>query len=191
MPCQPTWTHVIYWYAKPGIAGPAGHRSRRHSPRGPRRFARTCSSRSRAKLSASQPAAAPLQRALGQLLRCGASRLEGHTTGARLEVSFTILKAGRYASLLNLCWIFRISAVSSSRRTARPARSAPSTGIRVTRLDAAASQRFSILIEPRTPSRFPRPRCRSSRPARARLGLSTSSGTRHHRRSVSDLRCLY
>jgi hypothetical protein len=103
MPCRPTWGHVIYWYAKPGTPGPApvdpgtlpavdlGVRERMLEPiEGEAlRFEARGGSAGRERLA-----------------NCsGAEHLvwRGARPGGRLNVHFTVLRAGRYEVELNLC----------------------------------------------------------------------------------------
>jgi hypothetical protein len=103
MPCRPTWTHVVYWYAKPGTPGPAavdrkalapvdlGIRENMLDPL-----------EGEALASETTGGTAETQR----LANCsGARHMFWHDAkpGDRLTVHFTVPKAGRYSVELNLC----------------------------------------------------------------------------------------
>jgi hypothetical protein len=103
MPCQPTWAHVVYWYAKPGTPGP-----------------RKIDQKALVSvdLGVRQNMLEPLE---GETLRfettggtAGEQRLANCSrarhllwqeakAGDRLTVHFTVPSAGRYSVKLNLC----------------------------------------------------------------------------------------
>ena len=103
MPCKPTWTHVIYWYAKPGSPGPLAIDRNALTP---------------VDLGIRENMLEPFE---GELLRfettggaaekqrlanCSlAEHLVWHDAkpGDRLTVHFTVPQAGRYSVELNLC----------------------------------------------------------------------------------------
>jgi hypothetical protein len=103
MPCKPTWSQVIYWYAKPGSPGPEEVDAATLAP---------------VDLGIREDMLEPLEgEALGfvtkggaagkeRLANCsGAEHLVWHDArpGGRLTVHFTVLRAGRYSVELNLC----------------------------------------------------------------------------------------
>jgi hypothetical protein len=103
MPCKPTWSHVIYWYAKPGTPGPREIDRAMLAPRD---------------LGIRQNMLDPLEgenlkhEATGgtaenqRLANCsGATHLVWHDAklGDRMTVHFPVPKAGRYSLELNLC----------------------------------------------------------------------------------------
>jgi hypothetical protein len=103
MPCRPTWSHVIYWYAKPGSPGPAAIDPVGLAP---------------VDLGIRENMVEPME---GEELRheetggkAGKERLancsgaehlvwSGARAGDRLTVHFNAPEAGRYAVALNLC----------------------------------------------------------------------------------------
>jgi hypothetical protein len=103
MPYRPTWSQVIYWYAKPGSAGPAAVDRGTFAP---------------VDLGIRENMLDPIE---GEALRfetrggaagkerlancSGAEHLVWHDArpGGRLTVHFTVLRAGRYSVELNLC----------------------------------------------------------------------------------------
>lgn len=103
MPCDPTWSQVVYWYAKPGSPGPA--------PVDPATLAPV-------DLGVREDMLEPIE---GEALRftarggtAGKERLancsgaehlvwSGARPGGRLEVRFAVPRAGRYSVELNLC----------------------------------------------------------------------------------------
>jgi hypothetical protein len=103
MPCRPTWTHVIYWYAEPGSPGPMAVNREALMP---------------VDLGIRQNMLEPFE---GELLKfetnggaaekqrlanCScAEHLVWHDDkpGDRLTVHFTVPEAGRYSVELNLC----------------------------------------------------------------------------------------
>lgn len=103
MPCRPTWTHVVYWYAKPGTPGPLAVDTAALAP---------------TDLGIRQNMLDPFE---GELLMFEASggmaekqRLANCSRaehlvwydakpGDRLSVHFTVPEAGRYSVELNLC----------------------------------------------------------------------------------------
>jgi len=103
MPCRPTWSHVVYWYAAPGTPGPAEIDAAGLSP---------------VDLGIREDMVEPME---GETLRSqvtgGAVRTErlancsgaehlvwrGAQAGERLTVRFKAPEAGRYAIELNLC----------------------------------------------------------------------------------------
>jgi hypothetical protein len=103
MPCDPTWAQVVYWYAKPGSPGPVPVDATMLAP---------------VDLGVREDMLEPLEgealrfKALGgqagkeRLANCsGAEHLvwSGASEGGRLEITFPVLKAGRYSVELNLC----------------------------------------------------------------------------------------
>jgi hypothetical protein len=103
MPCRPTWSHVIYWYAKPGTPGPRAIDRAGLAPRD---------------LGIRENMIEPFEgealnhQATGgtagkeRLANCaGAEHLvwRGAQPGDKLTVHFTVTKAGRYSIELNLC----------------------------------------------------------------------------------------
>jgi len=103
MPCKPTWSQVVYWYAKPGAPGPEVLDPGTLAP---------------VDLGIREDMLEPLE---GEALRfetkggaagkerlancSGAEHLVWHDArpGGRLAVHFTVLRAGRHAVELNLC----------------------------------------------------------------------------------------
>jgi hypothetical protein len=103
MPCRPTWSQVIYWYAKPGTPGPANVDLGTLTP---------------VDLGIRENMIEPIE---GEVLRfetrggaAGKERLANCSgaehlvwrdarPGGRLTVHFTMLRAGRYSVELNLC----------------------------------------------------------------------------------------
>ena len=103
MPCRPTWTHVVYWYAAPGTPGPRPVDRDTLAP---------------VDLGIREDMLDPIE---GELLACAAtagaaaserlancSRAEhlvwrGAAPGERLTMRFEVPEAGRYAVELNLC----------------------------------------------------------------------------------------
>ncbi|MBN1420219.1 MAG: DUF2961 domain-containing protein [Planctomycetes bacterium] len=103
MPCRPTWTHVVYWYAKPGAPGPGAIDRSALAP---------------VDLGIREDMLDPLE---GESLRreatggtaatqrlANCSRAEhlfwhGADPGDRLKVFFSVPEAGRYSVELNLC----------------------------------------------------------------------------------------
>ncbi len=103
MPCRPTWSHVIYWYAKPGTPGPLAIERGGLAPRD---------------LGIREDMVEPFEAealaheetggtaAKERLANCsGAEHLvwRGARPGDRMTVHFTAPKAGRYSIELNLC----------------------------------------------------------------------------------------
>ncbi|MCX6567612.1 MAG: DUF2961 domain-containing protein, partial [Candidatus Aminicenantes bacterium] len=103
MPCKPTWSQVIYWYAKPGSPGPVAVDAATLAP---------------VDLGIREDMLEPLEgEALGfvthggtagkeRLANCsGAEHLVWRDArpGGRLTVHFTVPRAGRYSVELNLC----------------------------------------------------------------------------------------
>jgi hypothetical protein len=103
MPCRPTWSHVIYWYAKPGTPGPReidraglapqdlGVRENMIEPFEGEVLAYEAAGGTAAK---------------ERLANCaGAEHLvwRGARQGDKLTVHFAVAKAGRYSIELNLC----------------------------------------------------------------------------------------
>ena len=103
MPCRPTWSHVIYWYAKPGTPGPRKVDRAGLSPRD---------------LGIRENMIEPLEgealahettggaAAKERLANCaGAEHLvwRGARPGDKLTVHFKVPRAGRYSIELNLC----------------------------------------------------------------------------------------
>jgi len=103
MPCRPTWTHVIYWYARPGTPGPRPVDPNLLPPRD---------------LGIREDMLEPFEgealvhketggaAAKERLANCsGAEHLvwRNARTGNRLIVHFPVSEAGRYALELNLC----------------------------------------------------------------------------------------
>ena len=104
MPCRPTWTHVIYWYAKPGTPGPREIDRPALAPVDLGDSRTTCSIRWRARRSHSKRRAG--RPGKERLANCsGAEHLVWHGAkpGDRLTVHFTAPEAGRYSVELNLC----------------------------------------------------------------------------------------
>ncbi|HNR99361.1 MAG TPA: DUF2961 domain-containing protein [Planctomycetota bacterium] len=103
MPCIPTWTHVVYWYAAPGSGGPRPVARGALAPRdlGPRERM----------LDPIEGEALPCEATGGsvrkeRLANClGAAHLvwRGSKPGDRLRVHFAAPAAGRYRIELNLC----------------------------------------------------------------------------------------
>jgi hypothetical protein len=103
MPCRPTWSHVIYWYAKPGAPGPRPVDVTALAPRdlGVRENM----------VDPFEAEALPNETTGGEaakerLANCsGAEHLvwRGARLGDRLIVHFTVAAAGRYSIELNLC----------------------------------------------------------------------------------------
>ncbi len=103
MPCRPTWSQVIYWYAKPGTPGPAACDPKTLAP---------------VDLGVRENMLDPLE---GETLRfetrggaagkqrlancSGAEHLVWHDAqpGGRLTVQFPVVRAGRYSIELNVC----------------------------------------------------------------------------------------
>ncbi|MGD0782693.1 MAG: DUF2961 domain-containing protein, partial [Candidatus Aminicenantales bacterium] len=103
MPCRPTWTHVIYWYAAPGAPGPRAVDRTKLAPRD---------------LGIREDMIEPLEgEALAheetggtakteRLANCsGAAHLvwRGARPGDRLTVHIPVSAAGRYSIEINLC----------------------------------------------------------------------------------------
>ena len=103
MPCQPTWNHVIYWYAKPGTPGPREIARQALAP---------------VDLGIRENMLDPIE---GEALRseatggkAGKQRLANCSgaemlswqdvkPGDRLTIHFSVPRAGRYSAELNLC----------------------------------------------------------------------------------------
>jgi hypothetical protein len=103
MPCDPTWAQVVYWYAAPGSPGPAAVDPATLAPvdLGIREDMLEPLEGESLRFAAYGGAAAK-----ERLANCsGAEHLvwRDGQPGARLEVRFTVLKAGRYSVELNLC----------------------------------------------------------------------------------------
>jgi hypothetical protein len=103
MPCRPTWTHVIYWYAKPGSPGPAAVDRAALAP---------ADLGIRANMLEPQEGEALKFEVAGgaaekqRLANCsGAEHLVWHDAkpGDKLSVTFRAPAAGRYSIELNLC----------------------------------------------------------------------------------------
>ncbi len=103
MPCRPTWSHVIYWYAKPGTPGP---REIDRAGLAPRDLG------IRENMIEPFEGEALAHEATGgtagkeRLANCaGAEHLvwRGAQPGDKLTVHFMVAKAGRYSIELNLC----------------------------------------------------------------------------------------
>jgi hypothetical protein len=103
MPCRPTWSHVVYWYASPGTTGPARIDRRRLAP---------------VDLGARERMVEPMEgeglkheetgggASRERLANCsGAEHLvwSGARPGDWLTVHFAAPAAGRYSVALNLC----------------------------------------------------------------------------------------
>ena len=103
MPCRPTWTHVIYWYAAPGTPGPRAGDRTSLAPRdlGIREDM----------LEPLEAEALEHQETGGtakkeRLANCsGAEHLvwRGSKPGDRLTIHFPVPEAGRYMIEINLC----------------------------------------------------------------------------------------
>ncbi|HOW86242.1 MAG TPA: DUF2961 domain-containing protein [Candidatus Aminicenantes bacterium] len=103
MPCRPTWGHIIYWYARPGSPGPAPVDRETLAPVD---LGRRGDMLEPIEGEALRFAASGGRAGKERLANCsGAEHLawSGARTGDRLTVTFTVLKAGRYAVELNLC----------------------------------------------------------------------------------------
>lgn len=103
MPCRPTWTHVVLWYARPGTSGPRAIDRDALAPRdlGIRRNMLEPLDGEALAFEATG-GTAEKQR----LANClGAEHLVWHGAkpGDRLEVRFSVPEAGRYRIELNLC----------------------------------------------------------------------------------------
>ena len=102
MPCRPTWSQVIYWYAKPGTPGPARVDPATLGPvdLGPREAMEAFEGEALAHEETGGRAAKE------RLANCsGAEHLvwNGAKPGDRLVVRFRAPKAGSYDITLNLC----------------------------------------------------------------------------------------
>jgi len=103
MPCDPTWAQVVYWYAAPGSPGPAAVDPATLAPvdLGVREDMLEPLEGEALRFAAHGGAAAK-----ERLANCsGAEHLVWRDArpGARLEVHFTVLRAGHYSVELNLC----------------------------------------------------------------------------------------
>jgi hypothetical protein len=103
MPCRPTWSHVIYWYAKPGTPGPA--------PIDPSTLAPVDLGIRENMLEPQEGEALRFEASGGaaekqRLANCsGAEHLVWHDAkpGDKLTVRFVAPAPGRYSIELNLC----------------------------------------------------------------------------------------
>ncbi len=103
MPCEPTWAHVVYWYARPGTPGPPAVDRATLAPvdLGIRENM----------LEPYEGEALPFEVTGGRagterLANCAGARhlvWRGSEPGDRLRVRFTVPEAGRYSVELNLC----------------------------------------------------------------------------------------
>ena len=103
MPCRPTWSHVVYWYARPGSTGPAAIERATLAP---------VDLGIRANMLEPFEAEALAHRetsgkaAKERLANCsGAEHLvwQGAKVGGRMTVHFNVPAAGRYSITLNIC----------------------------------------------------------------------------------------
>jgi hypothetical protein len=102
MPCRPTWSHVVYWYARPGTPGPAAidHRLLPPVDLGIRENMVALEGEDLRHEVTGGTAGKE------RLANCsGAEHLVWRSSrpGQRLLVHFTVAKAGRYRVELNLC----------------------------------------------------------------------------------------
>jgi len=103
MPCQPTWAHVVYWYAKPGTPGPVAIDRQALAPvdLGIRE---NMLEPFEGEVLAFETAGGAAEKQ--RLANCSrAEHLVWHDTkpGDRLTVHFKVPRAGRYSVELNLC----------------------------------------------------------------------------------------
>ncbi len=103
MPCEPTWNHVIYWYARPGTPGPAAIDMAALAPRDLGIRENMLEPLEGEDLKHEETGGAAVRQ---RLANCsGAEHLVWHDArpGDRLTVHFNVPKAGRYSIELNLC----------------------------------------------------------------------------------------
>ena len=103
MPCKPTWAHVIYWYAKPGTAGPLEIDRQSLAPRDLGIRANMLDPLEGEDLQHEETGGTAERQ---RLANCsGATHLVWHGAkpGDRMTVHFAAPKAGRYSVELNLC----------------------------------------------------------------------------------------
>jgi hypothetical protein len=102
MPCRPTWSHVVYWYARPGTPGPAAINRRLLPPVDLGIRENMVALEGEDLRHEVTGGSAGKER----LANCsGAEHLvwRGARPGDKLTVHFKVPKAGRYAVELNLC----------------------------------------------------------------------------------------
>ncbi len=103
MPCRPTWTHVIYWYARPGGTGPVAIDRKALAPVDLGIRANMLEPLEGEDLPFEATGGKAEKQRLANCL--GAHHLVWHDgkPGDRLKVRFAAPKAGRYRVELNLC----------------------------------------------------------------------------------------
>ncbi len=103
MPCTPTWTHVVYWYAAPGATGPKAIDRSALAPRNLGIRERMLEPLDGEALPFATTGGAAEKQRLANCL--GAEHLLWHDAapGDRLKLRFPVPKAGRYRVELNLC----------------------------------------------------------------------------------------
>jgi hypothetical protein len=103
MPCKPTWTHVIYWYAKPGAPGPLAIDRKTLAPRDLGIRENMLEPFDNEGLQHEETGGKAENQVLANCL--GATHLVWHDAkpGDKMTVHFPVPKAGRYSIELNLC----------------------------------------------------------------------------------------
>jgi hypothetical protein len=103
MPCKPTWAHIIYWYAKPGTAGPLEIDREALAPPDLGIRSNMLDPLEGEDLKHEVTGGTVERQRLANCSR--AEHLVWRTAkpGDRLTLHFTVPKAGRYSIELNLC----------------------------------------------------------------------------------------
>ena len=103
MPCEPTWAHVIYWYAQPGSAGPTEIDRQALAPRDLGIRANMLDPLEGEDLQHEETGGTAEAQRLANCSR--ATHLAWHDAkpGDRMTVHFALPAAGRYSVELNLC----------------------------------------------------------------------------------------
>jgi hypothetical protein len=103
MPCKPTWSHVIYWYAKPGTTGPVEIDRRMLAPPDLGVRANMLDPIEGEELKHEETGGTAGPQRLANCARAEHLFWHGSKPGDRLTLHFSVPKAGRYSVELNLC----------------------------------------------------------------------------------------
>jgi hypothetical protein len=103
MPCKPTWSHVIYWYAKPGTAGPSEIDRAGLAPRDLGIRSNMLDPLEGENLRHEATGGTVENQRLANCSRAEHLLWRGAKPGEKLTLHFAAPKAGRYAVELNLC----------------------------------------------------------------------------------------
>jgi hypothetical protein len=103
MPCKPTWAHVIYWYAKPGTAGPVDIDRDMLAPPDLGIRANMLDPLEGEDLQHEATGGTVEKQRLANCSRAEHLAWHGSKPGERMTLHFNVPKAGRYSIELNLC----------------------------------------------------------------------------------------